>query len=123
MIGRIAAARTRCHLTPLKIAQEIRAGKAIMHGRDPLVVLKTEYSRSGLNSATVRMKLKSLIANFGAEVFFKADDKMDQVILDKKDCTYSYFADPMYVSMDDEFFLLTAPFVPNIVDAEYFREW
>ncbi len=25
---------------------------------------------------------------------------MDQVILDKKDCTYSYFADPMYVCMD-----------------------
>jgi elongation factor P len=28
---------------------------------------------------------------------------MDQVILDKKDCTYSYFADPMYILMDTEF--------------------
>ena len=34
---------------------------------------------------------------------FKADDKMDQVILDKKDCTYSYFADPMYAFMDAEY--------------------
>jgi elongation factor P len=49
------------------------------------------------------MKLKSLIANFGTEVVFKADDKMDQVILDKKDCTYSYFADPLYVFMDAEY--------------------
>ncbi len=49
------------------------------------------------------MKLKSLIANFGTEVVFKADDKMDQVILDKKECTYSYFADPMYVCMDTDF--------------------
>ena len=41
-----------------------------MHGKDPMVVLKTEYSRGGRNSATVRMKLKSLIANFNTEVVF-----------------------------------------------------
>jgi elongation factor P len=74
-----------------------------MHGKDPMVVLKTEYSRGGRNSATVRMKLKSLIANFNTEVVFKADDKMDQIVLDKKECTYSYFADPMYVWMDADF--------------------
>jgi len=68
-----------------------------------MVVLKTEYARGGRGAATVRMKLKSLIANFGTEVVFRADDKMDQVILDKKDCTYSYFADPMYVCMDADF--------------------
>jgi elongation factor P len=87
----------------MKTAQEIRAGNVIMHGKDPMVVLKTEYSRGGRNSATVRMKLKSLIANFNTEVVFKADDKMDQIVLEKKDCTYSYFADPMYVWMDTEF--------------------
>ena len=74
-----------------------------MHGKDPMVVLKTEYSRGGRNSATVRMKLKSLLNNFGTEVVFKADDKMDQIILDKKECTYSYFAEPMYVCMDSEY--------------------
>ena len=74
-----------------------------MHGKDPMVVLRTEYSRGGRNSSTVRMKLKSLIANFGTEVVFKADDKIDQVILDKKECTYSYFAEPMYICMDTEF--------------------
>jgi elongation factor P len=87
----------------MKIAQEIRAGNVIMHGKDPMVVLRTEYQRGGRGSSTVRMKLKSLIANFGTEVVFRADDKMDQVILDKKDCTYSYFADPMYVCMDTDF--------------------
>ena len=87
----------------MKIAQEIRAGNVIMHGKDPMVVLKTEYSRGGRNSATVRMKLKSLLSNSGTEVVFKADDKMDQIILDKKECTYSYFADPMYAFMDHEY--------------------
>ena len=74
-----------------------------MHGKAPMGVLKAEYNRGGRNSATVRMKLKSLIANFGTEVVFKADAKMDQVILDKKECTYSYFADPMYVCMDADY--------------------
>ncbi|MFY7974372.1 MAG: elongation factor P [Rubrivivax sp.] len=87
----------------MKLAQEIRAGNVIMQGKDPMVVLKTEYSRGGRDAATVRMKLKSLLNNSGTEVVFKADDKMDQIILDKKECTYSYFADPMYVFMDGDY--------------------
>jgi elongation factor P len=87
----------------MKLAQEIRAGNVIMNGKDPMVVLKTEYSRGGRNSATVRMKLKSLLSNSGTELVYKADDKMEQIVLDKKDCTYSYFADPMYVFMDEEY--------------------
>jgi elongation factor P len=87
----------------MKIAQEIRAGNVIMNGGNPWVVLKTEYSRGGRNAATVRMKLKSLLNNQGTEIVFKADDKMDQIVLDKKECTYSYFADPMYVWMDQEY--------------------
>lgn len=87
----------------MKLAQEIRAGNVIMQGKDPWVVLKTEYSRGGRSSATVRMKLKSLLNNQGSEVVYKADDKMEQIVLDKKECTYSYFADPMYVFMDPEY--------------------
>ena len=87
----------------MKIAQEIRAGNVIMHASNPMVVLKTEYSRGGRNAATVRLKMKNLLNGGGAEVVFKADDNMDQVILDKKECTYSYFADPMYAFMDAEY--------------------
>ena len=74
-----------------------------MHGKDPMVVLKTEYSRGGRNSATVRMKLKSLLGNMATEVVFKADDKLENVVLEKRECTYSYFADPMYIFMDEEY--------------------
>ena len=87
----------------MKTAQEIRAGNVIMQGKDPMVILKTEYSRGGRNSATVRMKMKNLLNGSGAELVFKADDKMDQIVLDKKECTYSYFADPMYAFMDHEY--------------------
>jgi elongation factor P len=87
----------------LKIAQEIRAGNVVMHGKDPMIVLKTEYARGGRGAATVRMKLKSLIGTFNTEQVFRADDKFDQIVLDKKECTYSYFAEPMYVCMDSEY--------------------
>ncbi|MCY1283269.1 Elongation factor P [compost metagenome] len=34
---------------------------------------------------------------------FKADDKLEPIILERKEVTYSYFADPLYVFMDTEF--------------------
>jgi elongation factor P len=87
----------------MKLAQEIRAGNVIMQGKDPMVVLRTEYSRGGRGAATVRMKMKNLLNGAGSELVFKADDKMEQIVLDKKECTYSYFADPMYAFMDAEY--------------------
>jgi len=87
----------------MKIAQEIRAGNVVMHGKDPMIVLRAEYSRGGRNAATVRLKLRGLLSNTGTEVVFRADDKVEQVMLDHKDCTYSFFSDPMYVFMDSDY--------------------
>ena len=67
------------------------------------VVLKTEYSRSGRSGAVIKMKMKDLLTGAGSEVVYRADDKFDVLILDKKSVTYSYFADPMYVFMDEEY--------------------
>ncbi len=74
-----------------------------MVGKDPLVVQKAEFSKSGRNSSVVKMKFKNLLTGAGSETVYRADDKFEQVILDKKECTYSYFADPMYVFMDADY--------------------
>lgn len=87
----------------MKTAQEFRAGNVMMIDGSPWVVLKAEFSKSGRNSAIVKMKLKNLLSGSSTETVYKADDKFEQVILDKKECTYSYFADPLYVFMDEEF--------------------
>lgn len=87
----------------MKIAQELRAGNVVMIGNDPMVILKTEYSKSGRNASVVKMKMKNLLTGSGAESVYKADEKFDVVVLEKKACTYSYFADPMYVFMDTEY--------------------
>ena len=87
----------------MKIAQELRAGNVVMVNDQPLVVQKAEYSRSGRNGSVVKMKFKNLLSDAPSEAIYRADDKFDQVILDRRECTYSYFADPMYVFMDEDF--------------------
>jgi elongation factor P len=87
----------------MKIAQELRAGNVVMIGKDPMVVQKAEFSKSGRNSSVVKMKLKNLLTGSGTESVYRADDKFETVNLDRKECTYSYFADPLYVFMDSEY--------------------
>ena len=87
----------------MKIAQELRAGNVVLVNDQPLVVQKAEYSRSGRSGSVVKMKFKNLLTDAPSEAIYRADDKFDQVILDRKECTYSYFSDPMYVFMDAEF--------------------
>ena len=87
----------------MKTAQELRAGNVINVSGEPMVILKAEYSRSGRNGSVVKMKMKNLLTESAKETVYSADDKFDQIMLDRKEVTYSYFADPMYVFMDGEY--------------------
>ena len=87
----------------MKTAQELRVGNVVQIGSDAWVIAKAEYNKSGRNSAVVKMKMKNLLTNAGQEAVYKADDKFDVVVLDRKEVTYSYFADPMYVFMDADY--------------------
>ncbi len=87
----------------MKTAQELRSGNVIMVGNDPLVVQKAEYNKSGRNAAVVKMKLKNLLTGAPSESVYKADDKFEVVQLERKEVSYSYFSDPMYVFMDEEY--------------------
>ena len=87
----------------MKTAQELRVGNVVMVGKDAVVVQRAEYSKSGRNASVVKLKFKNLLTGTGSETVSKADEKYDVITLDRKECTYSYFADPMYVFMDGEF--------------------
>ncbi len=87
----------------MKIAQELRTGNVVMIGKDPMVVQRAEYNKSGRNAAVVKMKLKNLLNGSGTESVYKADEKFDVLVLDKREVTFSYFADPMYVFMDGDY--------------------
>jgi elongation factor P len=87
----------------MKTAQEVRAGNVIMVGKDPMVVQKAEFNKSGRNASVVKMKLKNLLSGSGTETVYRADEKFDVVQLEKKPVSYSYFSDPMYVFMDEDY--------------------
>ncbi len=90
----------------MKTAQELRAGNVVMIDGSPLIVQKSDYStsKSGRHTAAVvRLKLKNLLTNAASETTCKAGEKFEVVILETKDCSYSYYAEPSYVFMDEEF--------------------
>jgi elongation factor P len=87
----------------MKTAQEIRAGNVIMVGKDPMVVQKAEFSKSGRNASVVKMKLSNLLTGGRTEAIYDAAEKFETIQLEKKEVTYSYFGDPMYVFMDPDF--------------------
>src|SRR5258708_6225249 len=87
----------------MKQAQELRMGNVIMVGSDPMVILRAEYNKGGRNAAVMKMKMKNLLSGGAMEAVYKADEKFELLVLDRREVTYSYFADPLYVFMDAEY--------------------
>ena len=79
----------------MKTAQELRVGNVFMLNGQPQVVVKSEFSKSGRNASVVKMKMKNLLTAAAQEAVYRSDEKFDIVVLDRKEVTYSYFADPL----------------------------
>jgi elongation factor P len=106
----------------MKIAQELRAGNVIMVGNDP--ARRPEGRIQQVRSQRLGRQDEAQEPADGAasEAVYRADDKFDQVVvLEKKECTYSYFADPMYVFMDTEYNQFEVE-AENMVDALKYLE-
>ena len=87
----------------MKTAQEMKPNSVALIDGQPWLIQKAEFTKSGRNSAIVKMKLKNLLSGSSTETVYKADDKMEPDILDRAKVTYSYFSEPNYVFMDEEF--------------------
>jgi elongation factor P len=87
----------------MKPAKEIRVGNIIMIDSKPMIVLRSDINGSSRTGFTYKWKMKSLLTGSPLENVFRGDDKFEVVVLDKKPVTYSYFADPLFVFMDDEY--------------------
>ncbi len=87
----------------MKTAQDIKVNNVLLIDGSPWIVQRAEYTKSGRNSAIMKMKLKNLLTGSSSETVYKFDDKVEQVMLDHIDVTYSYKTDDMYVFMDEEY--------------------
>ncbi|MGL4538494.1 MAG: elongation factor P, partial [Cetobacterium sp.] len=68
----------------------------------PYVILKAEYNKSGRNSAMMKYKMKNLLNGNISDAIYKADDKMDDIRLDKVKAVYSYNDGDFYVFSNPE---------------------
>jgi len=84
-------------------AGELNPGNVVMVDKNPLVVMKKSITRSGRNAAICKLRLRNLISGGNSETVVKAEEKMEMVVLEKKECTYSYYAPPSHVFVDAEF--------------------
>ena len=87
----------------MKVAQELRAGNVVTMNGNLQLITKAEFSKSGRNASVMKFKFKNLISGSPSEGIYKSDEKFDDVILDRKDVTYSYNSGEEYVFMDEEY--------------------
>ncbi|GIZ54039.1 elongation factor P [Noviherbaspirillum aridicola] len=87
----------------MKAAKEVRVGNIVMIDGKPFILLRSDVNGSSRTGFTYKWKMKNLLTNAPLENVFRGDDKFDVVVLEKKPVTFSYFADPLYVFMDEEY--------------------
>jgi elongation factor P len=84
-------------------AGELSPGNVVMVENNPLVVMKKAITRSGRNAAICKLRLRNLMTGSNSETVVKSEEKMEMVTLEKKDCSYSYYAAPNHVFVDSEY--------------------
>lgn len=87
----------------MKMAQELRVGNVILVKDNPLVIQRAEYYSPGCLASVVKMKLKNLLTGAMSEAVYKADDRLQVVILEKRACIFSYRQDDVYVFIDEKY--------------------
>ena len=75
----------------MKTKTEPRVGNVFMVRSDPMVVAKTEYNKSGRNTAVVKLKIKNLITSTATETVFKADEKFETLVLIERSYIFLLF--------------------------------
>jgi elongation factor P len=98
-------------------AGELNPGNVVMVDKSPLVVMKKSVTRSGRNAAICKLRLRNLMTGSNTETVVKSEEKMETVVLETKECTYSYFAAPNHVFIDSEFnqYEIDAETIPDLV--------
>jgi elongation factor P len=98
-------------------AGELNPGNVVMVEKSPLVVMKKSITRSGRNAAICKLRLRNLMTGGNTETVVKAEEKVETVVLETKECTYSYYAPPNHVFVDAEFnqYEIDAETIPDLV--------
>jgi elongation factor P len=86
----------------MKEAQEFRAGNTLKIGNDLFIVLKGTYNKGARGASSMKLKMKNLETGSTSETVYRADDKLDDVVLDHRKMQYLYGSNGSYTFMDQE---------------------
>jgi elongation factor P len=88
----------------MKEVQDLRAGNTVKVGNDLFLVLKAVYNKGARGASSVKMKLKNLATNSTYETVYRAGDKFDDIILERRPMQYLYESGDLYTFMDQNNF-------------------
>ena len=86
----------------MKEAQDLRAGNTVKIGNDLFIILKENYNKGSRGASTVRIKMKNLSTGSVSETVYRASDKFDHVILDRRKMQFLCQNNGFYTFMDNE---------------------
>lgn len=88
----------------MKEAQEFRAGNTLRSNGNLFIVLKATYNKGSRNASSMKLKLKNLETGSTNELVYRANDKLDDVVLNHFKMQYLYASGDVHTFMDVETF-------------------
>ena len=86
----------------MKEAQDLRSGNTVKIGNDLFIILKAIYNKGARNASSVKMKMKNLSTGGISETVYRASDKFDNVVLERKKMQFLCENNGFYTFMDSE---------------------
>jgi elongation factor P len=88
----------------MKLVEDLRAGNTVKVNGNLFIVQKAIYNKGARGASSVKMKLKNLATGSMNETVYRAGEKFDDVVLERKQMQYLYGNDGFYTFMDQESF-------------------
>jgi len=86
----------------MKEVQDLRTGNTVKVGNDLFLVQRAIYNKGARGASSVKMKLKNLATNASSETVYRANDKFDDVVLERRPMQFLYENGGSYTFMDQE---------------------
>ena len=99
---------------------DVRPGMTLNLDNGLFQIVDYQHVKPGKGRAFVRMKLKNLASGAVVDRTFRADEPVDQAIIDRRDFQYLYRDDLAYYFMDQETFAQLALTADQVGDVSKF---
>jgi elongation factor P len=74
----------------MKEAQDLRAGNCVKINNNLFIILKAIYNKGARGASSVKMKLKNLATGSASESVYRASDKFEDIVLERRQMQYLY---------------------------------